>query len=148
MDSVSVLECEIDDMPGEVMTWLSAKLAEAGALDYSVTSVSMKKNRPGISLRVICRRADSAKLADLILNGTTTLGVRHHTAERFALRREIREMDSPLGRVAAKFAYSSDGSLVKVKPEYERVAELAEKHSMPYLKALKIVEKSLDKGEI
>ncbi|MCK5843854.1 MAG: nickel pincer cofactor biosynthesis protein LarC, partial [Victivallales bacterium] len=143
MDKVAVLECEIDDMPGEAMTWLSSKLMETGALDFSVTATMMKKNRPGISLRVICAPAESARLADLILRETTTLGVRRSVVDRFILRREIRDVETPLGTVSAKFAFLSDGSPLKSKPEYESVAKLAAANSMPYLKALKIVEKCL-----
>ena len=139
-DRVSVLECEMDDLPGETMTWLSAKLPEAGALDHSVTAVMMKKNRPGISLRVICEPEKAAQIADVILRETTTLGVRHSTVERFKLRREIREIKTPLGEVSAKFAYSPDDIVVKAKPEYEDVAKLAEKNALPFSEALKTAE--------
>ena len=139
-DKVSVLECEMDDMRGETMTWLAAKLPEAGALDQSVTAVMMKKNRPGISLRVICDTEKAAEIADLILRETTTLGVRHSTVERFKLRREIREIETSLGIVAAKFAYSPDGAVVKAKPEYEDVANLAAKNAVPFREALMAAE--------
>lgn len=147
IDKVAVLECEIDDMPGEVMTWVSARLMDSGALDFSVTSTMMKKNRPGISLRVITAPCDAARIADLILRETTTLGVRRTIVDRFILRRENREVETPLGTVSAKFAFTSDGSPIKSKPEYESVAKLAEENDMPYLKALKTVEKSLGEGK-
>ncbi|NOY74328.1 MAG: nickel pincer cofactor biosynthesis protein LarC [Kiritimatiellaeota bacterium] len=147
MDEVAVLECEIDDMPGEVFSWLSPKLLEAGALDFSVTANMMKKNRSGFSLRVICAPTAAAETANLILRETTTLGVRHNIVRRFKLRRENREVETPLGTVSAKFAFAEDGTLLKAKPEYESVAKLAEANGTTYLEALKTVEKNLPGNE-
>ncbi len=44
---VVVVECEVDDLPGEGFGFLMERLLEAGALDVYFTPVQMKKNRPG-----------------------------------------------------------------------------------------------------
>lgn len=132
-DEVVVIECNIDDMPGEALSWISPKIMEAGALDFTVIPVSMKKGRQGFILQVICKPDEVAKFADFLLKETTTIGVRYRTEKRIKLNREIRKIDTPWGEVIAKFAMDSDGNVIKLKPEYESVAKLAEREGVPYL---------------
>ena len=132
-DEVVVMECNIDDMPGEMLSWISPKIMDAGALDFTVIPVTMKKGRQGFILQVICKPDEIAEFADFLLKETTTIGVRYRTEKRIKLNREIRKIDTPWGEVLAKFATDADGKVLKVKPEYESVAKLAEKEGVPYL---------------
>jgi uncharacterized protein (DUF111 family) len=80
----------------------------------------MKKNRPGVLLRVIGRPEDRETLSALVLQETTTLGVRVHSAERRVQTRRIVEVETQYGKVRVKVA--GDGSFA---PEYEDCRRLA-----------------------
>jgi uncharacterized protein (TIGR00299 family) protein len=142
-DEVGVLECNIDDMQGEVFSWLSDKLINKGVLDFSLIPVTMKKGRPGIILQVICSVDKIVKFADLLLKESTTLGVRYRIEKRFKLDREVRSLDTPWGKISAKFAKDRDGSLIKVKPEFESVVKLAEESNLSYLEMYEKIRKEL-----
>src|SRR5215212_8838210 len=53
---VMIVECEVDDLPGEGFGFLMERLLEAGALEVYFTPVQMKKNRPGTLITMLCRR--------------------------------------------------------------------------------------------
>ena len=46
-DTVTVLETNLDDVPGEVIGYCFERLFAAGALDVFTAPIQMKKNRPG-----------------------------------------------------------------------------------------------------
>ena len=128
-DSVVVIECNLDDMPGNRLTHVVPLLMQSGALDVTVTPCLMKKGRQGMVLQVLGRTADQKALTDVLLRQTPTFGVRSYTAERTILRREIRTVDTPFGPVEVKFGFHPEtGELLRGIPEYEscrRVAEAA-----------------------
>ncbi len=126
-EPVAVLECNMDDFPGEHFTWLGPELLARGALDFAILPATMKKGRPGFVLQVICRPGAAEDLCRLILEETSTFGVRFRIEKRIALGREIRPVDTPYGKVSAKFAVSPRGRTIKAKPESSEVAALAGK---------------------
>ena len=116
-DEVAILETNIDDMNPQFFSHLYEDLFAAGALDVWVTHVMMKKGRPGFLLSVLAERTDASRLADLVLAGTTTSGVRLTTAERIKLPREMLDVETRYGSVKVKvFALDSGRRFV---PEYE-----------------------------
>jgi uncharacterized protein (TIGR00299 family) protein len=131
-DAVAVLECNLDDMPGETLSWLGPRLLQAGALDYAVIPVTMKKGRTGIIIQVLAPPSRLGACTELLLRETPTLGVRHHLARRTMLRREERRVVTPWGEISAKFAYDTSGTLLRVKPAADSCAALAEQAGMPY----------------
>ena len=132
-DKVTVIECNIDDMPGETFSWLFPRIMDAGALDFAVIPATMKKGRPGFILQLICVPEKTAEFAEFLLRETTTLGVRYRTEERIKLKREIRRLDTPYGEISAKFAEDGGGNIIKVKAEYEEIAKFAELHNKSFL---------------
>ncbi len=124
--TVSVLEANIDDSTPEVLGYAMERLFERGALDVTLEPVFMKKNRPGVMLRVVAKIEDRELLSDTILAETSTLGVRFHTAERRVQSRRIVEVETSYGKVRVKVA--GNGSF---SPEYEDCRKLAMEKNVP-----------------
>ncbi len=129
-DQVMVLESNIDDSTGEILGYALDKIMEAGALDVSYTPCFMKKNRPGYLLRVIAPAEKVQQIEYAIFANTTTIGIRRYPAERSVMAREMVELDTTFGKIAAKKCVWLD--IVKIYPEYESVKALAEKQQVPF----------------
>lgn len=135
-DTIGVIECNLDDMPGEAFSWICPRLLEIGALDYFILPVQMKKNRPGILLQVLCKPEEIAKFTDFIIKETTTLGIRYRIENRIKLDRKILKIETPWGEAVLKEAVDSRGNRMKCKVEYENCAELAGKNNLTYIEML------------
>ena len=113
------LETNVDDMNPQLYADVCERLFAAGAKDVWLTTVQMKKARPGVVLSVLARSADESLLADLILRQTTTLGVRVHTLRhRHEVRRELREVTTPFGTVRVKLKWIGNEP-VGAMPEFD-----------------------------
>jgi hypothetical protein len=123
-ESIVVLETNLDNATGESLGHAVDLLWHAGALDVSLTSVLMKKGRPGIVVSVQSWPADTEKLEHILFTETPTLGVRRSTVTRTVLGRETREVATPWGSIAGKVAFLPNGSQ-RFTPEYEACARLA-----------------------
>ena len=123
------LETNLDDTPGELLGYLMDRLFAAGALDVFYTPIQMKKNRPGVLVRVLCAPADAETCTDILFRQTTTLGVRRTNFTRTVLPRETRTVDTPYGPVRVKISRWAD--LERAEPEYEDCRKLAEEHNVP-----------------
>jgi pyridinium-3,5-bisthiocarboxylic acid mononucleotide nickel chelatase len=128
---VMVVECEVDDLPGEGFGFLMERLLEAGALDVYFTPVQMKKNRPGTLVTLLCRRGQLEQLAGVLLTESGSLGCRYHAAARFEAEREILEVPTAFGNVRIKRA-RLDGRPLTAAPEFEDCRRLALASGVPW----------------
>jgi uncharacterized protein (DUF111 family) len=119
------LEANLDDVTGETLAHALEALVDDGALDAWVTPVLMKKGRPGYLVSVLCDLALVGDLRRRLEHETGTLGVRAHTVERWAERRELLEVDLDGHRVRVKV---SPG---RVKAEYADVSRVAGMTGLP-----------------
>jgi uncharacterized protein (TIGR00299 family) protein len=126
---VTVIRTTIDDMTPELFGYVQEKLLEDGALDVFMSSVAMKKNRPGILLTVLCQPGTEDRLAGTLFRETTTIGVRIGYEERIELKRIAAHVDTPFGRIEVKRAVLPGGG-VKTAPEYESCRKVAKKHGV------------------
>lgn len=124
------IETNIDDMNPELYGAISERLFAAGALDVWTTAIGMKKGRPGVLLSVLGPHAREQILSDLLLQETTTLGVRVHTVHRHEAQRDFVTIETPYGAVPIKRKWL-DGKVVGVKPEYARCLQLAQQQAVP-----------------
>ncbi|MEZ6185730.1 MAG: nickel pincer cofactor biosynthesis protein LarC [Planctomycetota bacterium] len=127
---VSVLEANLDDQTPEQLAHACERLLQAGALDVTTSPLLMKKGRPGVLLSVLCAPEDEARLVERVFSETTTLGVRRRREQRWVLERWIREVETPFGPVAVKFALRPGGALSPA-PEFESVKRAALAHDVP-----------------
>ena len=98
------------------------KLA-AGALDVWTQAIGMKKGRPGVMLCCLCRPEDAARLGEVMLRHTATLGVRKTLCTRQVLERESRVLQAGEDTVRVKTAAGAGAR--KAKLEYEDLAAIA-----------------------
>lgn len=142
-DAVTILETNLDDVSGEVLGNALQQILDSGAKDAWITPAQFKKNRPGHVLHVICNLSDGERLANIIMEETGTLGVRHQQWNRFTLQREIRTLKVEIeGRnfdVRVKFARQPSGRVVNVKPEFDDIHTIAKQLSMPARKVSEVV---------
>lgn len=130
LDQVLILEANIDNMNPEIYDYLMERLFASGALDVSFNALQMKKNRPAVLLKVICYPGEKDKLAALILQESTTSGIRYYQAERIKLQRVTQHISTPFGRMEIKVFTYPDGSIASA-PEYEACKRIALKHRIP-----------------
>ena len=125
---ITELRCNIDDMTGEMIGFAVEELMNAGALDVYTMAISMKKNRPGTLLTVMCRAEQREEMLRLIFTHTTTLGVREYTPNRYTLTRREITLKTPFGDVRGK---KSEGfGATTVKAEYEDLARIARENNI------------------
>lgn len=129
-DTVYKLEANIDDCTGEQLGYAMECLFQAGVKDVHYTPVFMKKNRPAYQLNVICDEKDVPRAEEIIFRETTTIGIRRMKIGRSVLQREVREVETSLGRASVKICSGSMGRWIY--PEYESIARLARQHGLPY----------------
>ena len=125
-----IVETNLDDISGEIIGYCIEKLWELEPLDVWTTAVSMKKQRPGIVLSVLCRREQLEAVENILFTETTTLGIRRWPIERTVLHREAGERETPWGSVAVKRAVLPDGT-EKVAPEFESLRKIAAENNVP-----------------
>jgi hypothetical protein len=128
LETISVLETQIDDLSPQAIGYVFEALFNAGAVDVFTQPIGMKKSRPGILLTVICHPQDIEACEAVLFRETTTLGVRRLTQQRAILPREIQSVQTQYGEVRVKVAWSNDSTdriITNVQPEYEDCATLA-----------------------
>jgi uncharacterized protein (TIGR00299 family) protein len=133
-DAMLVIETNIDDMSPELYDYAFERLFAAGARDVFLTAVQMKKNRPGVLLRVIAEPGLREKLTGIIFSETSTIGVRYYPVERAVLKREIVRVKTKYGSVKVKVVEQPDGAR-RGAPEYDDVRRIAALKQVP-LKAV------------
>lgn len=129
IETLSLLETNIDDLNPQVYEHVMQHLFDAGALDVTLTPIHMKKNRPAITLSVLCQPDKVTALIKIILSETTTLGVRQQTIERVSVPRSIETVDTPYGSIRVKVVRWGD--IDRAVPEYEDCRRAADAHSVP-----------------
>lgn len=88
--AVDVLETNVDDLSGELMSAAMSLLLTAGARDVCIVPAIMKKGRPGHLIRVICLPEDTDRLAKLLARETGSLGIRcTPMVHRFVAERSV-----------------------------------------------------------
>lgn len=130
-DEVDVMETNIDDMNPQIYNYLQEKLFKIGALDVFLTSVQMKKGRPGTLITVLAEPSRVEALTTIIFEETSSLGVRTYRTQRRKLSRELKEVKTKHGKVKVKV--SKTGKKIKhLSPEYEDCRRIAQQKGIPF----------------
>lgn len=129
-DWVTVIEANIDDMNPEFYEPLLQNLFEKGAVDVTLAPLMMKKNRPATQLSVIAPPLRKEEIAQLILQHSSSIGVRMYDCERRTLHRESVEVQTPWGSIRGKVCWGH-GIEKRFTPEYESCRRIAAEQNLP-----------------
>jgi pyridinium-3,5-bisthiocarboxylic acid mononucleotide nickel chelatase len=120
-----LLETNLDDVTGEQLGYAVSAALDGGAFDAWVSSVTMKKGRPGHVLHVLTDAAHLEALRHTVQAATGTFGVRATSVQRW-----------PASRAAEQVTV--DGMVVRMKvgagrakPEFDDIALIATKTGIP-----------------
>lgn len=126
VETVVLLETNIDHISPEAIGFAAEQLLAAGALDVWQTPVFGKKQRVSIVLSALVG-PDSADAMTLEVHRLTgTLGVRRTAVDRSVAPRERFSFESPYGTVAVKAGAGL------VRPEHDDVARVARETGRAY----------------
>jgi uncharacterized protein (TIGR00299 family) protein len=144
-EEIAVLETNVDDVAPEVLGGLQETLADAGARDVSILPATMKKSRPGHLVKVICRPADTERVARRLAEETGTLGVRQAGAgHRWVADRRIESVQLSVADttydVDVKIASDADGAVYDVSAEYDDALALARESDLTIREVLRRAE--------
>lgn len=131
-EKIFILECQLDDFTGEAIGYIMEKILEQGVLDIYLTSVAMKKNRPGTLITILIKEKDVERIEEILLRETSTFGVRKSEWSRRILDREFKKVETEYGRITVKIGRLA-GEIVKISPEYEEVKEKAIQMNIPLM---------------
>lgn len=87
IDSVKILETNVDDVSGEILGNLIEKIMLKGARDVSIYHGITKKGRPTNLISVICTDDILDDVVDILVLETGTLGIRVSDSNRFIVPR-------------------------------------------------------------
>ena len=140
VNTITVLETNVDTLSGEILGNLFEKLLKEGARDVSITPTVMKKNRPGHIIKVITRNNTAEHLVNVLIEETGTLGVRMipYMHRGVVFRENISHkivINGVEEEVRFKVGYLGE-KIIKCNPEYDDLKILSNKHDIP-LKDLK-----------
>jgi pyridinium-3,5-bisthiocarboxylic acid mononucleotide nickel chelatase len=129
-ETITVLECAVDDLSPQVLAHTAQLALDQGALDVMSAPVTMKKGRLGTLLTVLCKPADAGRLQQLLFRETTTLGIRVREENRVVLAREITAVQTEFGMIQVKVG-SWQGEEWNAAPEFEDCRRAAAAFQVP-----------------
>ena len=141
-DEIIELDCNIDDMTGEELGYAFEKLFTAGARDVFSTPITMKKNRPGILLSVLCSPSEKDSLIRAIFKYTTTIGIREKLLKRYVLDRS-EDIELAEGVYVRRKEVSGYG-VSRSKYEFDDLRKIADAKGISLREALMLVEDKHD----
>ncbi|MGE5892557.1 MAG: nickel pincer cofactor biosynthesis protein LarC [bacterium] len=142
-DEIFLVETNIDDMNPQWYDHVVGLLFRAGALDVYLTSIFMKKQRPGIMLSILTREQNLQAVSETVLRETTSIGVRFCRYGRMILPRETVIVRTRYGKVRFKKIYY-DGKTKRMIPEYEDCKRIAMRRGVPIGKIIEDIKVSME----
>lgn len=130
-DGELLLETNIDDMNPQGFELLTERLYAAGAYEVWLTPVVMKKSRPGTVLSLLAPVRLRAELELVILENSTSLGVRSTPVDRSKAGRAFETIATRFGDLTLKLKII-DGRVFSVMPEYDDCVRMARDSGAPF----------------
>ncbi len=124
-----LLECNVDDVTGEVLAHTIAALLAAGAHDAWATPIVMKKGRPAHTVHALCPLEAAERVRTVLLAETGSLGVRGSVVHRWPQARTtgvVHVEGHPIGVKVSEVA-----GVRRVKVEHDDAAVAAAALGLP-----------------
>jgi uncharacterized protein (TIGR00299 family) protein len=131
---VTLLEVNVDDATGEVLSHAVNALLAGGAHDAWITPILMKKGRPAYTVSVLAEPVLSSGLSELLCAETGSLGVRATSLERWP-----RSRTDAVARVEGEAVRIKVGA-GRVKVEHDDAAIVARRLGLPLREVLSRAE--------
>jgi hypothetical protein len=139
--ALCVVETNLDDCSPELLgEHFQNGLLAIGAIDFTLTSVTMKKGRPGLKLSALTSVENREAVCDYILENTTTIGVRYYSVERKELERKSVSLESKYGPIKAKRVTTPSGK-TRIKAEYEDLRKTAAVSGIPMIQIMREISR-------
>jgi pyridinium-3,5-bisthiocarboxylic acid mononucleotide nickel chelatase len=125
-----VLETNVDDLDPRLWPGVLQTVLDAGAADAWLTPILMKKGRPAHMLSVLVAEDVAEVVRRVIFTETSAIGLRERPVAKRALERTW--VSVPVGDDTVRIKTATlDGTLVNAQPEYDDVAEIAQRTGRP-----------------
>ncbi len=142
-----LIATNIDDMNPEFYDYVIERLFSEGANDVWLTPIQMKKTRPGTVVNVLCSPKDASAIKRVLLEETSTFGLRTTSVMKKAIEREFLEVETPWGKVNVKVGRESN-HITSISPEFADCARIAGEQAVPikevFRKAQALAQERLD----
>lgn len=146
-ETLTLLETNVDDVSPQVFGFLMERAFEMGALDCWFTPIHMKKNRPAVSISVLCRESDKPRFCEMLFKETGTLGVRVTNVRRESTYRESITFNSKYGMIKLKKS-TFKGEILNIKPEYDDLRSIARRFNKSMRELEAEILKDFEKDEV
>ncbi|KAF6246913.1 nickel pincer cofactor biosynthesis protein LarC [Nitrosopumilus sp. b3] len=147
VDSVKILETNVDDVSGEILGNLIEKIMTKGAKDVSIYHGITKKGRPTNLVSVICNDENVDTIVDTLVLETGTLGVRISDSNRFIVPRTIHELSLILDGHSFKVNYKKSTFKGKTdfKIEFDDLKKISEILDKPIKEIESLLRKEIER---
>ena len=149
MDSVKILETNVDDVSGEILGYLIEKIMKVGAKDISIYPGITKKGRPTNLISVICDDEKIEKITDILVLETGTLGIRISDSNRLIVSRTNHSFSLTFEGKSFEINYKKSTYKEKThfKIEFEDLKNISETLDKPIRDVELFLRKEIEKIE-
>jgi hypothetical protein len=130
VSNLYIVQTDVDDLAPEYLPPVQEALFAAGAVDVTVTALTMKKGRPGLRIESLVPAARLDAAIDALFQNTPTIGARYWTVQRCALGREEQTIEWR-GQTIRRKRVTLPGGGYRFKPEYDDVVRAARALDLP-----------------
>lgn len=143
-EQLSLFECNIDDVSGEILASAMNVLFEIGALDVWFTPIVMKKSRPAYLLSVLATPEKRDAVLTVLFQESGTFGIREQQILRHSLCRRWENIETKFGTIRVKIG-SRFGNDLQFSPEYEDCLAASKRSNVPVLLIMQTVFAELNR---
>jgi len=149
MDSVKILETNVDDVSGEILGYLIEKIMKVGAKDISIYPGITKKGRPTNLISIMCDDEKIETITDILVLETGTLGIRILDSNRLIVSRTNHSFSLTFEGKSFEINYKKSTYKEKThfKIEFEDLKNISETLDKPIRDVELFLRKEIEKIE-